>query len=75
MKSCTAIVGFVPPSDLRECPRAEDTTCKLGGCGGGLCWKHAESCYECGETFHEACLEVHAIEARHQVDLPKGQAS
>jgi hypothetical protein len=65
------LVGAGPVDGDREsCRRHAITVC--AHCGNYLCGRCADSCYECGFNFCMGtdCLEDHAKDLGHQVDLP-----
>ena len=78
MSQCEAIyVASLSDARGERCDRHAETVC--ADCGSNLCWRCADSCYECGLNFcgknagGSTCLEDHAMNYGHQVDLPPKQ--
>lgn len=62
--------------DGDRCRRSAIVACE--SCGNEACSNCSDSCYECGRNFcnpfpnaNVTCLDQHAKETGHQVDLPK----
>jgi len=61
-------IGGPPDADRDICWNLASTECLH--CGMPLCWKCAESCYQCGFNLCPGCLTDHAVATDHQVDFP-----
>jgi uncharacterized protein CbrC (UPF0167 family) len=61
-------VGGPLDGDRDICWNLASTECVH--CGLQLCWKCAESCYQCGHNLCPGCITDHAVATDHQVDFP-----